>query len=114
MIKDSTTIVAQIRKENEQGNNIIRAIQSLTTTESDLTSMKTRIKAYGNIIQHRLDVKATTSLTPTTTSVTLSNDIKVIQMKLDKMKLFAQNSKEIVKKEGTDAIARITTQVVNL
>ena len=97
MTKDSTAIVTHMRKENEEGNNIIRAIQSLATSESHLMLMKNRIKAYGNIIQHRFDVKAATSPTPTTTSVTLSNDIKVIQRKLDKMKLFAQNSKKIVK-----------------
>ena len=79
MIKDSTDTVTQMKKENKQGDNIIRTIQSLATTEADLMSMKNCIKAYGNIIQHRLNVKAATSSTPTTTSITLSNNIKVIQ-----------------------------------
>ena len=105
MINDSAAIVELMGKENETGNRIIRSIQLLDTTESDLKSIKTCIKAYGNIIEHRRNAKITTSPTPTTTSVTLSNDIKEIQLKLDKMKVFAKTTKEIVKQVGTDTIA---------
>ena len=112
MINKSATIVEQMRKENENGNKTIRSIMSLDTTKSDIKAIKNRIKAYGITIQHRLNASANriiTSLTPTTTSVTLSNNIKEIQLKLDKMKTFAKTTKEIVKKEGTDAIAQITS-----
>ena len=105
MINDSAAIVELIEMEKETGNKIIRFIQLLDTTKSDLKSIKTCIKAYGNFIQHRLNAKITTSPTPTTTSVTLSNDIKEIQLKLDKMKVFAKTTKEIVKQVGTDTIA---------
>ena len=110
-VNDSAAIVELMRKENEKGNKIIRSIQSLDTTESDIKSIKTLIKAYGNTIQHQLNAKITTSLTPTTILVTLSSNIKEIQLKFDKMTAFTKTTKEIVKKEGTDTIARITAQV---
>ena len=114
IINDSAAIVELMRKENEQGNiMIIRSIQLVDTPKSDLKPIKTCIKAYGNIIQHWLNAKIT-SPTPTTTSVTLSNDIKEIQLKLDKMKMSAKTTKEIVKKEGIDAIAWITSQVATI
>ena len=85
---------------------------SLNTTETDIVAVKTRIKAYGATIQRQLTANATkitASPTPTTKSVTLSNDIKDIQTKLDKMKLFVKTAKEVVWKEGTDIIAQIKT-----
>ena len=114
MINDSAVLVKKMQMENEQGDNIIRTIQLLAITEADLTAIKNRIKAYGNIIQNQLNVRPVTSPATTTTSITLSNDIKVIQRKLDKMKLFAQNSKDIVKQEKIGAIARITDQIKTL
>ena len=87
---------------------------SLDTTKSDIKAIKNRIKAYGITIQHRLNASANriiTSLTPTTTSVTLSNDVMEIQVRLIKMKAFAKTTKEIVQKKGTDAIARIKAKL---
>ena len=93
MINESATIVKQMQTENEKGNNIIQSIMLLDTTEANIKAIKTRIKAYGVTIQRRLTASATS--TPATTSVTLSNNIKEIQVKLDKMNIFTKTTKEI-------------------
>ena len=86
-----------MQKEHKNGNKIIQSIMSLHTTESDIKVIKNHIKAYEITIQYRLHASAnriTLSSTLTTTSVTLYNNIKEIQVKLDKMKAFAKTTKE--------------------
>ena len=81
MINESATIVKQMQKENKNRIKIIISIMSLDTNELDIKAIKNCMKAFGLTIQHRLNASAnkiTTSQAPTTTSVTLSNDIKEI------------------------------------
>ena len=103
-----------MQTENENGNKIIRSIISLDTTEEEVIAVKNCIKAYKIAVLQRLTantMKITASPAPTTTSITLSNNIKDIQTKLDKIKSLVKTTKEIVQKEGTETIARIKASV---
>ena len=87
---------------------------SLNTTEMEVIAVKKHIRAYGRTVLRRLTTNAAKITAPpasTATSVTLSNNIKNIQTKLDKMKWFANIAKEVIWKEGTETIARIKTKV---
>ena len=101
-INDAVIVVDKLERGIGQGNKVIRTIDSLDTTEQDVIAVKKRIKEYGITILKRFSTKAT-QMTPSPTpapptSALLTNDLQIIQTRLDKMKKFAHISREIIKK----------------
>ena len=115
MINRSAVMVEQTEKKNEKGNNIIQSIMALDLIEEKVKAAKKHsMKNYATTILRRLTASAAKIKAPpatTTTPITLSNNIKNIQTKLDKMKAFVVTTKEVVCKEGTETEVRIKTNV---
>ena len=69
---------------------------ALDTTEEQVKAVMGCMKRYSNKLLARITTSAAKIPESTSTSITLSNNIKDIQTKLDKMKKFANTDTEVV------------------